>query len=542
MNKTSVVVYFASRLPSTAPVVLVTSSSKRNNNATPTTTSTTQSVSRYSFTFASREQAERFCYDTILKQENLFRFFVSSAFHSAPISVSCSVMDKQKLQILLRKVIPKQQKRIVSAVRTLQYYWRQHKNLDSSAQSAAAAVTAVIPQTKRRRARKNHHTILPQRKRVAATKIQHFVRKCLGRKRAAQLATRELAQERRNAWLVENITPKQVSVLQQSIRLFLTRQHAKRVLQRFFARCLSSFRARKQHQHFTDLLSQQIHTYFNANLDHFETKLRPQYSQVLDSIRRILWNVSPYTTTCEAFGSTTTLGLALPSSDLDVVIHHCELSPAEFYEVLKQHTEFATHVQLVRAGGMFVIKLQTVYNIHVDVSFWNSKQHMGNSHSQFVQNLLSQYPGVLAPLVLVLKQFLRKHQLNSAFTGGLSSIAIVLMVWIYIRPTEQRMRSVGELLLGLLDFYGQPGFFANFGLCAKRGVYDLGVVNKAQQYNAGVIPAAAHIEDPLRDGNNLSFGMYRASQVSSSFAYMAAVLRQYERGEKQGNALLHELL
>lgn len=537
---TTVIIYFSSRLsspftfppgPASATTATTTNSPRKNGQD--------QTVRKYLFSFASRQLAESFCYDTILPQDNIFRLFVSPTFRSAAISMSHSVLDKQQLSQLMRRVVTKQTKQITHSAVVLQRCWRRYKRLDFVVGAVGAKLPVAPPTTSTPTKRKRGRRITPgsqalrKRRSLAAIKIQSVFRRHLATK-LAQLRRKQLRR------LEHAIVP-----LQRAVRLRLQTKRAQQVLSRFFARGLAPYRERQaQHAFYRDL-SRQILDYYEANLDLFESKLRPKYDQVLTTIRGILWNVSPITTTCEAFGSTTTRGLALPTSDLDVVIHNCGLTPAEFYEVLKRHTEFATHVQLVRAGGMFVIKLQTVQLISVDVSFGNAKQHMGNSHSQFVQTLLGQYPNQLAPLVLVLKQFLRKHQLNSPFTGGLSSIATVLMVWIYLRaqPPCVAQRPVGELLLGLLDLYGQPGFFARYGLCASRGVYELGATTPAATAQGAdgvvVVPAAAHIQDPLREGNNLSFGMYRASQVSSCLAYAASLLRA-KRGDS--GVLARELL
>jgi DNA polymerase sigma len=168
---------------------------------------------------------------------------------------------------------------------------------------------------------------------------------------------------------------------------------------------------------------------------------------------------------------------------------------------------------------MFVIKFDTVQGVSVDLSFWSKTQHMGSIHSHFIRGLVLQFPGVLAPLVLCLKHVLRRKGLNSAFTGGVSSIALVMMVWVYIRM-QPKSTSLGSLLLGFLDRFGEDGFFSSYGVCARRGIFRL------EERDITHVGGNAHVEDPMREGNNLSFGMYRASLVSKTFQKLAHDLRE----------------
>ena len=62
----------------------------------------------------------------------------------------------------------------------------------------------------------------------------------------------------------------------------------------------------------------------------------------------------------------------------------------------------------------------------------------------------------LAPIVVVLKALLNRHHLKSAFTGGLSSYALLLMVVRYLQEQlPQQSGDVGSLLMGFLSFYSQ---------------------------------------------------------------------------------------
>jgi hypothetical protein len=62
---------------------------------------------------------------------------------------------------------------------------------------------------------------------------------------------------------------------------------------------------------------------------------------------------------------------------------------------------------------------------------------------------------MIRPLVLVLKQFLLDRGLLTAYTGGLSSYCLFLMVTRYCQEQPHSTWSdSGALLIGFLDFYG----------------------------------------------------------------------------------------
>ena len=70
-----------------------------------------------------------------------------------------------------------------------------------------------------------------------------------------------------------------------------------------------------------------------------------------------------------------------------------------------------------------------------------------------IQHILEELP-VIRPLVLVLKQFLLDRGLLTAYTGGLSSYCLFLMVARYCQEQLPTWCDCGSLLMGLLDFYG----------------------------------------------------------------------------------------
>eukprot|EP00978_Attheya_sp_CCMP212_P015392 scaffold39755_cov52-Attheya_sp.AAC.3 len=106
---------------------------------------------------------------------------------------------------------------------------------------------------------------------------------------------------------------------------------------------------------------------------------------------------------------------------------------------------------------MPVIKVSTkdtrAQVLQLDISF-DSPDHHGLEAVSLARGVMEEFP-MVRPLVLVIKQFLLDRGLLTAYTGGLSSYCLFLMVTRYLQ--EQQSSSwtdCGSLLMGFLDFYG----------------------------------------------------------------------------------------
>jgi DNA polymerase sigma len=103
-----------------------------------------------------------------------------------------------------------------------------------------------------------------------------------------------------------------------------------------------------------------------------------------------------------------------------------------------------------------VIKVSTkdtkAKTIQLDITF-DAHGHHGMDAIQIVAQIVEELP-MIRPLVLVLKQFLLERGLLTAYTGGLSSYCLFLMVARYLQEQASAYGDGGSLLLGFLDFYG----------------------------------------------------------------------------------------
>ncbi|TYZ57260.1 hypothetical protein PybrP1_007862 [[Pythium] brassicae (nom. inval.)] len=139
--------------------------------------------------------------------------------------------------------------------------------------------------------------------------------------------------------------------------------------------------------------------------------------------------------TVETFGSYST-GIWLPSSDVDLVI----------LDVVEANDAVATGKNLRRLAKALksqpwvhsllvldsakipVLKLVSAdTRVPIDITFESSTTHSGLIARDLIKRYNEELPE-LYPLAVVFKQLLRERDLNDAYTGGLSSYSIVLMI------------------------------------------------------------------------------------------------------------------
>ena len=177
------------------------------------------------------------------------------------------------------------------------------------------------------------------------------------------------------------------------------------------------------------------------------------------------------------YGSHVT-GLCLPSSDLDFVI--ClpavhknapavapgalegrnainESSQKTLARMLKGESWIDPRsIKIIERTVVPVIKVSTkdtrARMIQLDISF-DGPEHHGLAANQMITEVMKELP-MIQPLVLVLKQFLKDRGLLTAYTGGLSSYGLFLMVTRYLQEQPSSWGDCGSLLMGFLDFYG----------------------------------------------------------------------------------------
>ncbi|KAI9920991.1 hypothetical protein PsorP6_000909 [Peronosclerospora sorghi] len=190
--------------------------------------------------------------------------------------------------------------------------------------------------------------------------------------------------------------------------------------------------------------------------------------------------------------------LVLPSSDVDLVICLPKVrrdAPADAAGMLEGRNAIKEtwqqnlarklkqepwvvrdSVKTLPHAAVPIITLLTAppYNVRLDISF-EGPGHNGLATNDVVLALLHEFPP-LAPMMLILKSFAIERGLAVAYSGGLSSYALLLLVVRYLQEHSDKMpngfanasRAVhhslctvqagvadfGLMLMGFLDFYG----------------------------------------------------------------------------------------
>ena len=86
-------------------------------------------------------------------------------------------------------------------------------------------------------------------------------------------------------------------------------------------------------------------------------------------------------------------------------------------------------------GGGGSTSGSSAFSVRLDISI-QSPTHNGLSTNALVQSLSRKHPE-LVPLTLVMKQFLKEHGFLTAFTGGLSSYGLVMLLTRFLQSRDE---------------------------------------------------------------------------------------------------------
>ena len=130
----------------------------------------------------------------------------------------------------------------------------------------------------------------------------------------------------------------------------------------------------------------------------------------------------------ELFGSRSIPGVALPSSDVDVVLVNVPVSAAgvsDALRLLSNDLQEAGWVikQLVPSARIPVLKLSSSNQLDIDVTI-ASKQHIGLRVRDHFKTLAPP----LSPIFTVLKKLLRSRALDNPYDGGVSSYCLLVLL------------------------------------------------------------------------------------------------------------------
>uniref|UniRef100_M4BA68 Polymerase nucleotidyl transferase domain-containing protein n=1 Tax=Hyaloperonospora arabidopsidis (strain Emoy2) TaxID=559515 RepID=M4BA68_HYAAE len=192
-------------------------------------------------------------------------------------------------------------------------------------------------------------------------------------------------------------------------------------------------------QRATDALHDEIVAY-TASVQSTVKQLAVPIEETIANVRRSVLSLWPEAKV-ETFGSYAT-GLWLPDSDVDLVVILSPASCCSQSEDAKQTTteqlrELATLLQtkhwvaslvVLDTAKVPVLKvLSATTSVPIDITFQSAATHSGLLARDLIKRYTAKIPE-LYPLAIVFKQLLRERDLNDAYTGGLSSYSLVLML------------------------------------------------------------------------------------------------------------------
>lgn len=279
--------------------------------------------------------------------------------------------------------------------------------------------------------------------------------------------------------------------------------------------------------------------------------------------RRVVSYASHVPTVAElyVFGSFDS-DLFLPGSDIDAVIVLPGAGPTDRPGPRTLHAladalvaagvSLLEDVQVIAGARIPIVKYRDAATaFEVDVGF---NARTGADAARFIRSAMCCEPA-LRPLVLVLKCFLRMRALNTVYTGGLGSFALLCMVAAFLRshPALQAgllngEDNLGVLLLEFFELFGRAFNYDRVGISLPLarlpapGDAAFGVrlfCREAHGWPPGPRGLSLSIEDPLDPTNDIAKGTFAMGAVRRAFqhahAILLAAMREYERAARSGS-------
>jgi len=267
---------------------------------------------------------------------------------------------------------------------------------------------------------------------------------------------------------------------------------------------------------------------------------REATKELLDAIH-VIWPRAR----AKVFGSVAA-GLALPGSDVDIVLwlppvrnnileNILEVGILEsgnetkesFVQQLARHLRKfafinAESLKVVEKTAIPIVSVEYIKSdaeggksLMIDISV-QSPNHKGLLAAAVVRELLEIFPE-LCPITLVIKSFLQQQGLSKAYTGGLSSYCLTLMVASFlIHQAGRKFPSTAALLLDFLHLVSHINRTWKFSIA-------LGI-SKIPESETSFDPL--FVEDPLQAKKNAAQNCFRITAIK------AAIKEALKRAEK----------
>ncbi|RHZ89339.1 hypothetical protein Glove_16g181 [Diversispora epigaea] len=243
-------------------------------------------------------------------------------------------------------------------------------------------------------------------------------------------------------------------------------------------------------------------------------------------IKRIEIAIQKYIPTAEilAFGSFNT-GLYLPTSDIDLVCFIHAQTPLALREVsrilVQENISLERPITLARAV-VPIIKFREYYTtFNVDLSF---NQASGFFSALSIKKFMREWPS-LEKLVMVLKHFLRHHEIDDPSTGGMGGFTVFCMILSFFQLHREIQRgslipedeNLGVLLIEFFELYGLDFNYEKLAIRVKSSEGYGYYLKENESWAMKNPPTNLCIQDPTDEDNDISRSTRNMDYIREQF-------------------------
>ena len=284
-------------------------------------------------------------------------------------------------------------------------------------------------------------------------------------------------------------------------------------------------------------LSKDIKDYQQFVKEHIERE-QSLYNRLIQNIQNSV-DESIHDYDVRLYGSHAT-NLCLPWSDLDVVLVprnnnnniniNNQILLSQLYENLKKK-DWVKDSKYISGASIPIIKLicdKSFNNMPIDISI-QDERHFGLKCVELVKGFISQYE-CLKPLVLVLKNILKRANLNDPYKGGISSYGLILMIVTYLQTQKKigkdisnNENNLGRLFYDFVNHYGLKFEPSKYIIYARTNEDE-----DSEDFNIQNIQIGCElvIIDPLNISNNVAKSCFQFFNIKMSFIICIITLKE----------------
>ena len=283
-------------------------------------------------------------------------------------------------------------------------------------------------------------------------------------------------------------------------------------------------------------LSKDIKDYQQFVKEHIERE-QSLYNRLIQNIQNSV-DESIHDYDVRLYGSHAT-NLCLPWSDLDVVLVprnnnniniNNQILLSQLYENLKKK-DWVKDSKYISGASIPIIKLicdKSFNNMPIDISI-QDERHFGLKCVELVKGFISQYES-LKPLVLVLKNILKRANLNDPYKGGISSYGLILMIVTYLQTQKKigkdisnNENNLGRLFYDFVNHYGLKFEPSKYIIYARTNEDE-----DSEDFNIQNIQIGCElvIIDPLNSSNNVAKSCFQFFNIKMSFIICIITLKE----------------